>query len=567
MPASDRTSETGDVEKVTAAETPKEVPASNAAESTALTGLPLYTVLVGLGLALFLGAMDMAMLGTAVPSITSTFHTTADIGWYGAAYPLTMSSIQLLAGKIYAQFPQKLVFLVFFGLFMLGSLLCGVAVNSPMFIVGRATAGAGAAGVLSGTLAIVSAVVPLDKQSLILGLMMSLVGTAVVLGPVISGLLTDHSTWRWCFYLNLPCGGVTLLALILFFRPPKRPTRTTPLSIPELIKKLDLAGCLGFIPAVVMLLLALQWGGDGSKEHAWNSATIIGLFCGAGVSLILFLIWEHYQGDDAMLPLKFFRDLTIIASCLYGFALLGGYVVVGYFLPEWFQIIKGANPQSSAVMLLPNVITNFISKAVIGVIVNKTGYFNPWLFFGAAVLAIGSGLETNFHPSTPRPNWIGYQILQGAALGIIQAPTLGVQVALAKQKHLIPVALSLVIFFQYFGSSIMLSISLTIFQNLLRPGLVSKAGMTEAQVQQYVAAGNSEVRELTAQIDPSRLGVVLEVYNDAIAGVMWLSTAAALFGFLVSFGFPWKSLKAQTEENKKEAAEEEEEVKVAAVEA
>ena len=279
-----------------------------------------------------------------------------------------MSSIQLLAGKIYAQFPQKLVFLVFFGLFMLGSLLCGVAVNSPMFIVGRATAGAGAAGVLSGTLAIVSAVVPLDKQSLILGLMMSLVGTAVVLGPVISGLLTDHSTWRWCFYLNLPCGGVTLLALILFFRPPKRPTRTTPLSIPELIKKLDLAGCLGFIPAVVMLLLALQWGGDGSKEHAWNSATIIGLFCGAGVSLILFLIWEHYQGDDAMLPLKFFRDLTIIASCLYGFALLGGYVVVGYFLPEWFQIIKGANPQSSAVMLLPNVITNFISKAVIGVI-------------------------------------------------------------------------------------------------------------------------------------------------------------------------------------------------------
>ncbi|RAL13064.1 uncharacterized protein BO97DRAFT_450419 [Aspergillus homomorphus CBS 101889] len=106
-----------------AAETFQEVPANSAA-SPVLTGLPLYTVLVGLGLALFLGAMDMAMLGTAVPSITSTFQTAADIGWYGAAYPLTMSSIKLLTGKTYAQFPQKLVFLIFFGLFKLGFRYC-----------------------------------------------------------------------------------------------------------------------------------------------------------------------------------------------------------------------------------------------------------------------------------------------------------------------------------------------------------------------------------------------------------------------------------------------------------
>jgi MFS family permease len=322
-----------------------------------------------------LGKPNLTRHAQAVPSITTTFHNTADIGWYGAAYPLTLCSVQLLAGKVYAQFPQKIVFLVFFGLFMFGSLLCGVAVNSKMFIVGRAIAGAGAAGILSGALAIVAVILPLDKQSLILGLLMSLVGTAVVLGPVISGLLTDHSTWRWCFYLNLPCGGVTLLALMLFFRPPKKPAASN-LAMVQRLWALDLVGCLIFIPAVVMLLLALQWGGDGSPDHAWNSAMIIGLFCGAGVSLILFLIWEYRQGDDAMLPLRFLTDLTIISSCLYGFALLGGYVVVSYFLPEWFQIIKGANPQKSALMLLPIVITNFISKAVIGVI-GKSGNPSP----------------------------------------------------------------------------------------------------------------------------------------------------------------------------------------------
>jgi hypothetical protein len=179
------------------------------------------------------------------------------------------------------------------------------------------------------------------------------------------------------------------------------------------------------------------------------------------------------------------------------------------------------------------------------ILVSKTGFFNPWLFFGAAALAIGSGLETRFTPETSEGSWIGYQILQGAALGIIQAPTLGVQVALAEKKHLIPVGLSLTIFSQYFGSSIMLSISLTIFQNILIPALEDMAGLTSDQVAQYIKAGNAGVRQLTKEIDEAKLPDVLKAYNSAIAGVMvWFlpslsfslsfSAGKKLFGYVCS---------------------------------
>jgi MFS family permease len=233
-----------------------------------------------------------------------------------------------------------------------------------MFIVGRAVAGSGAAGVLSGTLSIISVITSLDKQALYVGLLMSLVGTAVVLGPIIGGALTESATWRWCFYLNLPCGAGTFLALLLFFQPPERQNKTS-LTLVQKVLKLDLIGCFLFVPAIIMILLALQWGGG---NYAWNSSTIIGLFCGAGATLIVFLFWEYRQGDAAMLPLSLLTNLSIISSCLYGLFLLGAYVAVGYYLPEWFQIVKGASPEHSAVMLLPNIISNFIFKALCGII-------------------------------------------------------------------------------------------------------------------------------------------------------------------------------------------------------
>jgi MFS family permease len=258
----------------------------------------------------------------------------------------------------------KQTFLAFFSIFLVGSLLCGVAVNSNMFIVGRAVAGVGSSGLYSGSMAILGVLAPLSKRALYIGLLASLFGAAVVVGPLVGGVLTTKATWRWCFYLNLPAGALTLAALVLFFKPPRRDSEKQ-LTVLQKIQQLDLVGCAFFIPSIVMILLAIQWGGH---HYAWKSATIIGLFCGFGCLIGIFLAWEYFKGDQAMIPFSILLNRSVSLSCIYVLTLMLSYVLCVYYLPEWFQIIRGADPLHSGLMQLPSVISQIIASAAAGLI-------------------------------------------------------------------------------------------------------------------------------------------------------------------------------------------------------
>jgi MFS family permease len=299
----------------------------------------------------------------AIPSITVQFDSTTDIGWYGAAYPLCLCSLQPIAGKLYVNFSLKWTFVAFVGVFLLGSLLCGAAASSDMFILGRAVAGAGGAGVFSGSLSILAIVVPLSKRALYTAALSSLFGVATITGPIIGGALTTNVSWRWCFYLNLPPGAVTLLVLTLFFKPPVRDSDRAPLR--EKLLQIDLAGLALFIPTVVMVLLALQWGG---QDYPWKSATVIGLFCGAAGLATVFLVWEGRKGDDAMIPFSILLDRSIFLSCLFTTCMFGTYILNIYYMPEYFQVIKGASALRSGVMTLPLVIAQLIAAIGSGLI-------------------------------------------------------------------------------------------------------------------------------------------------------------------------------------------------------
>lgn len=183
-----------------------------------------------------------------------------------------------------------------------------------MFIIGRAVAGLGCAGLLNGALSIISASVPLQKRPLYMGFMMALSQLGILFGPLIGGALTEYSTWRWCFYINLPVGGV--VAVILFFAPvPAGPekTETKKFNLGVFLRSLDLVGFGLFAPAIIQLLLALQWGGT---KYAWSSSTVIGLFCGGAATVVVFLTWEYFKGDDAMIPLSMIRNRIFSASCM-----------------------------------------------------------------------------------------------------------------------------------------------------------------------------------------------------------------------------------------------------------
>lgn len=297
-----------------------------------------------------------------------------------------MCALQPLSGKLSTIFSIRWTYLVFFGVFLLGSLLCGAANSSTMFIVGRAVAGIGGAGVVSGGLSVIALVTPTAQRPLFSGLILSLYVVGTVIAPIIGGAFTTRVSWRWCFYINLPTGAVTVATLLFFFHPPQNnKAAAQEKTILQRILQLDLIGCVLFVSSIVMFFIALQWGGG---EYDWDSATIIGLFVGFVVSMLLFIGWQIRKGETALIPLTLLNDRSVVLSIIFGFLFMGAFIVPVYYLPEWFQIVNGASPMRSGVMLLPSVCAQVFGAIASGV----AGMFS-------LLGVMDSGTDNNIHTS------------------------------------------------------------------------------------------------------------------------------------------------------------------------
>ncbi|KAM0477021.1 hypothetical protein ACHAPX_005980 [Trichoderma viride] len=503
-------------------------------DEPSLSSSAVAFILLGLSLPVFLIALDTSIVATAIPYITDRFKSTQDIGWYGSAYFLALCSLQPLSGKLYAIFSLKWTFLSFFAVFELGSLLCAVAVSSNMFIGGRAVAGAGGAGIVSGAFSIVAFIAPLKKRPLYIGFISSFFGVATVIGPLIGGAFTEHVSWRWCFYINLPIGAVAGLVLIVFFNPPTRAIETEPIA--SRIRALDLIGAALFIPAILMALLALQWGGS---TYPWKSATIIGLFLGFGGLCAVFVAWQFYKGEDAMLPMSVLLNRTVAFSSLTLAFAYGAIFSVVYYLPEWFQVVKGAGPIRSGVMNLPTFIPQIAAALMSGGLAPKLGPLNPWVYVGCSLMAIGIGLYSTFEVSTSSGHWIGYQIPPGIGFGLMaQMPVVAVQATLTTAQS--PVGVSTVTFFQFFGSAIFLAVSQAVFGNIFLDKLTGH--LSGPEIQSLLLNGSGAIRTL---VSPKDLPVVLGAFNQALVGTFYLAAGASAAAVLISFGIPWINIKGK----------------------
>lgn len=232
-----------------------------------------------------------------------------------------------------------------------------------MLIVGRAVAGMGSSGLVNGALTIMAACVPLAKRPVYLGIMMSVSQLGIVLGPLIGGALTQYTTWRWCFYINLPICGLTAVLLLLINIPDRVVRDTDMKSITIIREKLDLVGFALFAPAAVQFLLALQWGGT---RYRWDSATVIGLLCGTAGTVCVFLAWEYRKGDMAMIPFSIMRRKVVWSSCLVAFFFFGGMLSFSYYMPIYFQAVKGVSPTMSGVYLLPSISSQILFSVLSG---------------------------------------------------------------------------------------------------------------------------------------------------------------------------------------------------------
>jgi MFS family permease len=239
--------------------------------------------------------------------------------------------VTLTFGKLYTFYSIKWIYLTALFIFEVGSLVCATTPTSVGLICGRAVAGLGAAGLFSGSILIISKTVPLVKRPVYTSLIGAMFGIANVAGPLMGGAFTDHLTWRWCFYINLPIGAVTFLFVLVFFQNPK--ALLTKNSFKDQVKELDLLGSVFFLPAIISLLLALQWGGT---KYDWSNGRIIGLFVVFGVLILIFMGIQYWAQDKATIPPRLIKNRNVWGAAWYSMALGAAFFVMTYYVMSPF---------------------------------------------------------------------------------------------------------------------------------------------------------------------------------------------------------------------------------------
>ncbi|ROW03612.1 hypothetical protein VPNG_07165 [Cytospora leucostoma] len=494
-----------------------------------VTGVKLVILLSSLALSCLLLLLDTSIVSTAIPKITDDFHSLPDVGWYGSAYQLGSSALQLLTGKIYNQFSLKWTFLTFFAVFELGSALCGAAQSSAMLIVGRVVAGIGASALMNGTITIISASVPLEKRPFLLGILMGIAQLGVVLGPLVGGAFTTGYTWRWCFYLNLPLGTLVALPIVLLHIPNEVPKKSPGSVLQNIHHHLDLLGFALFAPAIVMLLLALQFGGN---EYPWNSSQVIGLFCGAGAIFIVWMVWNYHKGADALLPVAIIRRRVIWMSGVNYTFLLSTLFGASYFLPIYFQAVKGVSAVLSGVYLLATILPQLLSAVIGGTLVSKIGRVPPMALFSATLTTVGSGLYSLFTPGSSTGEWVGFQVITGLGRGIgLQMPIVAAQNSIS-QDELSP-TMAFLVWCQYIGPAIFLALYNTVFDTSLKSQLREQASNADAAA--IIDAGATGFRSI---VEPQDLRGVLRAYTNSLDNVFYLVAGAGAVSWLCDVPWP-----------------------------
>ncbi|MEU4792971.1 MDR family MFS transporter [Micromonospora tulbaghiae] len=375
-------------------------------------------LMFGLMTGMLLAALDQTIVGTALPTIVGELGGINHYSWVVTAYLLASTASTPLYGKMADLYGRRPVFLFSIGMFLLGSLLAGLSQNMTQLIVTRGVQGLGAGGLMTLAFTIISDVVSPRERGRYQGLFGAVFGVSSVAGPLVGGYFAENN-WRWIFYINVP---LAILAIVVCWHV----MRLVPFERRE--HTVDWIGAALLVAGVSCLLLALSWGG---AEYAWGSGVIVGLFA-AGVVLAVLFVVQEARTKEPILPLRLFRSATFALANGAGFVL--GLVMFGsiIFIPLYLQIVKGASPTRSGLLMLPMMAGVIVTSVLTGRAMSRIGRYKWFPVAGAAVLVVGMLLFQQLQVATTLWAAFGYMVVIGVGLGLcMQSLILAVQNAVS----------------------------------------------------------------------------------------------------------------------------------------
>lgn len=478
-----------------------------------MTGRQRNFVFLAVVLGMLLAALDQTIVATALPTVVADLGGAGHQAWVVTSYLLASTIVTAIVGKLGDVFGRKRVFQVAVLVFVVGSVLCGLAQSMGMLVVARAVQGLGGGAITVTAVAVIGEVIPLRERGRYQGALGAVFGVTTVIGPLLGGLFTDHLTWRWAFWINVPIGLVVVAIAAV--------------ALPELARTarpvLDYAGIVLIGVGAAGLTLATSWGGT---TYPWGSPTIIALFVGSVVALVAFVFAER-RAVEPILPLRLFSNPVFTVCCVLsfvvGFAMLGALT----FLPTYMQFVDGVSATASGLRTLPMVLGLLITSLSSGVIVGRTGRYKIFPIAGTAVMAIGFVLLSQMDPGTSTLVQSLDLLVLGAGIGLsMQVLVLVVQNTVDFND--LGVATSGVTFFRTIGSSFGAAIFGSLFANFLDdrlPGAMASSGAPPE-----AATSPQALHHLSRDV----AAPIIDAYADSLSRVFIYAAPFAVVGFVLA---------------------------------